>query len=159
MNLDLTGKKAIVCGRSQGLGLATAVELALLGAEVTLLARSEQKLKDALTKLDASKGQHHNYLVADFQIPQLVKNAITGFMSQNKFVHILINNTGGPKGSSSSEATPEEFLQAYKNNLVDNQMLVQEILTSMTNAACGRMVNHIAKEVRKTHTGRGVRQR
>ncbi len=48
MNLDLNGKKAIVCGSTQGLGLATAVELALLGAEVTLMARNEQKLKDAI---------------------------------------------------------------------------------------------------------------
>jgi 3-oxoacyl-[acyl-carrier protein] reductase len=45
MNLDLTGKKAIVCGSTQGLGFASAVELALLGAEVTLMARNEEKLK------------------------------------------------------------------------------------------------------------------
>ena len=46
MNLDLTGKRAVVCGSTQGIGKASAVELALLGANVTLIARDENKLKD-----------------------------------------------------------------------------------------------------------------
>jgi len=68
MNLDLTDKYAIVCGSTQGLGFASAVELALLGANVTLVARNEEKLKDALTHLDSSLQQKHNYVVADFCI-------------------------------------------------------------------------------------------
>ena len=67
MNLDLTGKNAIVCGSTQGLGFASAIELALLGAEVTLMASDEKKLKEAVKKLDITHGQKHNYIVADFQ--------------------------------------------------------------------------------------------
>ena len=48
MNLNLTGKKAIVCGSTQGLDLASAIELALLGASVTLMARNEKKLIEAV---------------------------------------------------------------------------------------------------------------
>jgi len=60
MNLYLTGKKAIVCGSTQGLGLASAVELALLGAEVTLMARNEKKLKEVVKSLETSKiGRAH----------------------------------------------------------------------------------------------------
>ena len=66
MNLDLTGKNAIVCGSTQGLGYASAAELAMLGANVTLLARNEVKLQEAVRKLDVTKGQRHDYLVADF---------------------------------------------------------------------------------------------
>ncbi len=156
MNLDLTGKKAIVCGSTQGLGLATAVELALLGAEVTLMARNEQKLKDAITRLDNSKGQNHNYLVADFQMPQLVKIAITNFMSQNNSVNILINNTGGPKGGSITEATPEDFLQAFNSHLICNQILVQETLPSMKASGYGRIVNIISTSVKQPIAGLGV---
>lgn len=156
MNLDLSGKKAIVCGSNQGLGLATAVELALLGAEVTLMARNEQKLKDAITKLDNSKGQNHNYLVADFQMPQLVKIAITNFMSQNNSVNILINNTGGPKGGSITGATPEDFLQAFNSHLICNQILVQAILPSMKASGYGRIVNIISTSVKQPIAGLGV---
>ena len=51
MELDLTGKHALVCGGSQGIGLATALELAQLGADVTLLARREEALRDAVASL------------------------------------------------------------------------------------------------------------
>lgn len=156
MNLDLTGKKAIVCGSTQGLGLAVAIELALLGAEVTLMARDEIKLKDAITKLDISKGQHHNYLIADFQIPQLVKNAIRNFMSKGNVVNILINNTGGPKGGSIAEATPEDFLLAFNSHLICNQILVQETLPSMKASGYGRIVNIISTSVKQPIAGLGV---
>ena len=53
MNLDLTNKFAIVCGSTQGLGYASAVELALLGANVTLVARNEEKLQEALNRISA----------------------------------------------------------------------------------------------------------
>jgi 3-oxoacyl-[acyl-carrier protein] reductase len=66
MNLNLVGKKAIVCGSTQGLGLASAIELSLLGANLTLISRNEEKLQAALTQLDTSKNQQHGYLVADF---------------------------------------------------------------------------------------------
>ncbi len=156
MNLDLTGKKAIVCGSTQGLGFATAVELALLGAEITLMARNEVRLKETALKLDRSKGQNHNYLIADFQQPQEVRTAITSFISQNKSVNILINNTGGPKGGDITEATPEEFLQAFNSHLICNQILVQEVLPSMKASGYGRIVNIISTSVKQPIPGLGV---
>jgi 3-oxoacyl-[acyl-carrier protein] reductase len=60
MNLDLTNKTALVCGASQGLGLACATELALLGANVIAASRNEEKLKAAVDQLDTSKGQQHS---------------------------------------------------------------------------------------------------
>ena len=156
MNLDLTGKKAVVCGSTQGLGFASATELALLGAEITLMARSEEKLKEAVSKLDSSKGQNHNYLVADFQIPQLVKNAISEFISKGSIINILVNNTGGPKGGRITEATPEDFLQAFNSHLVCNQLLVQEILSSMKKSGYGRIINIISTSVKEPIPGLGV---
>ncbi len=46
MNINLINKRAIVCGSTQGIGKATAIELANLGANVTLIARDNEKLKD-----------------------------------------------------------------------------------------------------------------
>ena len=74
MNLDLTGKRAIVCGSTQGIGKASAIELALLGASITLVARNEEKLKAVLTELQTSNDQKHDYIVADFSFPDDLKS-------------------------------------------------------------------------------------
>ncbi len=76
MNLSLEGKFAIVCGSTQGIGLAIAEELALLGANCTLVARNEAALKEAIIKLDTQLRQQHGYLVADFSKPEEVRKVL-----------------------------------------------------------------------------------
>ena len=66
MNLDLKHKQAIVCGSTQGIGKAIALELANLGASVTLIARNEEALKATKLELNTSAGQLHSYLCVDF---------------------------------------------------------------------------------------------
>jgi Short-chain dehydrogenases of various substrate specificities len=73
MHLSLEGKNAVICGSSQGIGLAIAEELALLGANCTLMARNESRLQAAVSTLDTSMRQQHGYLVADFDDTEAVK--------------------------------------------------------------------------------------
>jgi 3-oxoacyl-[acyl-carrier protein] reductase len=156
MNLDLTGKYAIVCGSTQGLGFASAIELALLGANVTLVARSEEKLKEIVTKLDTSKQQKHTYFVADFQFPEQVKSAVEKHLTQHTVVNILVNNTGGPKGGPAMDAATDEYLQAFNSHLICNQILVQAVLPSMKAAGYGRIINIISIGVKQPVPGLGV---
>ncbi|GAA4407167.1 SDR family oxidoreductase [Nibrella viscosa] len=156
MNLDLTGKTAIVCGSTQGIGKASAVELALLGANVTLFARNEEKLREVVQELDSSKGQTHRYLVADFSHPEQVKAAIDQYLSEFPDVHILINNTGGPAGGPLIDARPEVFMQTFAAHLINNQNLVQAVVPSMKKAQYGRIVNIISTSVKQPIVGLGV---
>jgi 3-oxoacyl-[acyl-carrier protein] reductase len=156
MNLDLTGKKAMVCGSTQGLGFASAVELALLGAEVTLMARNEEKLKEAIKKLDTSFGQKHKYIVADFQSPEVVENSINNYLANKNIVNILVNNTGGPKGGNAVDAIPEEFLQAFNSHVICNHILMKAILPSMKASGYGRIVNIISTSVKEPIPGLAV---
>src|SRR5215204_869582 len=96
MNLDLSGKTALVCGSTQGIGKASAIELASLGANVILAARNEESLKETLKSLDISKGQKHDFLAVDFQTPNKLKEKVENYIATNGAVHILVNNTGGP---------------------------------------------------------------
>jgi 3-oxoacyl-[acyl-carrier protein] reductase len=156
MDLSLINKYAVVCGSTQGLGFASAVELALMGATVTLMARNEEKLIDAVKKLDTSRQQKHNYLVADFQYPEQVKKAIDAHLEKNNIVNILVNNSGGPKGGTAIDANTEEFLLAFKHHLICNQVLAQATVPSMKKSGYGRIINIISTSVKQPIPGLGV---
>ena len=76
MNLDLKNLNAIVCGSTQGIGEASAIQLARLGANITLIARNESKLLNVLNELDISKGQTHGFLCIDFNNPKILKKEV-----------------------------------------------------------------------------------
>jgi 3-oxoacyl-[acyl-carrier protein] reductase len=155
MNLNLEGKTAVVCGSTQGLGWASAAELALLGCNVVLFARNEESLKTALANLPTGKGQQHSYLVADFTETEKVKTVIDGYVKNNT-VHILINNTGGPAGGPALSAKPEEFISAFNNHLINNHNLTQAVVTGMKLAGFGRIINIISTSVKMPLAGLGV---
>ncbi|MEO6188488.1 MAG: SDR family oxidoreductase, partial [Ginsengibacter sp.] len=67
-----------------------------------------------------------------------------------------INNTGGPKGGDITDATTEEFLQAFNSHLICNQILVQHVLPSMKASGYGRIVNIISTSVKQPIPGLGV---
>jgi 3-oxoacyl-[acyl-carrier protein] reductase len=156
MNLDLTGKTALVCGSTQGIGLASAVELALLGANVTLIARNEEKLREAVEDLDTSMGQLHRYIVADFADHENVKEAIQSYLRLCPEVHILVNNTGGPSGGPIIDAEPDQFLKTFQMHVINNQFLAQAVVPSMKKAGYGRIVNIISTSVKQPIIGLGV---
>ncbi len=156
MNLDLTGKTALVGGSTQGIGRATAIELALLGATVVLMARNEDTLREATGTLPAAHGQTHRYLVADFSQPGAVSVAIAQHLALHPDLHILINNTGGPAGGPLIDAEPEEFIQTFHNHLLNNQALVQAVVPAMRRAGYGRIVNIISTSVKQPIVGLGV---
>ena len=155
MNLDLTGKRALVCGSTQGIGKASAIELAALGASVTLIARDEIKLKNTIRELLTKPGQQHDHLVADFNFPENLKSIIEKYAVEN-LVHILVNNTGGPPGGPALSATLEEFTKAFSSHLLCNQILVQALAPGMKKEGYGRIINVISTSVKMPIRGLGV---
>ncbi len=156
MNLDLTGKTALVCGSTQGIGRASALELALLGANVVLMARNEEALQTTLTELDTSRGQQHHYSMADFGQPGSVSEGIKKLLTKTPVIHILINNTGGPAGGPLIEAQADAFIQTFHNHLLNNQALVQAVVPGMREAGYGRIINIISTSVKQPIVGLGV---
>jgi 3-oxoacyl-[acyl-carrier protein] reductase len=155
MNLSLRGKNALVGGASAGIGRAVAQELALLGANVTLLARTESALQAAVAELDLTQGQQHGYLVVDFADSSTLLHQVNGLLTQQPF-HVLINNTGGPPGGPITAATPDALLTAYHNHLICNQLLAQALLPGMRSEGYGRIINIISTSVKEPLEGLGV---
>lgn len=156
MNLDLKNKRALVCGSTQGIGKAAAMELAAMGAHVILVARNEQSLKTAKAELPNNGSQLHSYLCVDFGNAQQLKELVEQFIQRTGPVHILVNNTGGPPAGPAHTATTDEFLTAFNNHLVCNHLLVQACLPGMKNQAYGRIVNVISTSVKAPLPNLGV---
>jgi 3-oxoacyl-[acyl-carrier protein] reductase len=156
MNLDLTNKTALVGGASQGLGAAIAKELALLGANIVLMARNESKLKDVAASLDTSKQQEHSYIVADTSEPANVKVKVEKLLETGKRIHILINNTGGPSSGPMTDTKPEDLETAFRSQVITGQVLVQALLEGMKAEGFGRIVNITSTSVKEPITGLGI---
>lgn len=155
MNLNLKNKNALICGSTQGIGKACAIEIARLGANVTLMARDEKKLKEVVKKLNTSKKQKHNYIVADFSKSKEFKKKVEEHVKP-KIIHILLNNTGGPSGGPIIDAKTEEFTQAFSNHLICNHILVQSVVEGMKKEKYGRIINIISTSVKQPIKGLGV---
>ncbi|WP_438422371.1 SDR family oxidoreductase [Aquimarina macrocephali] len=153
MNLGLTHKNALVCGSTQGIGKASAKQLAELGANITLVARNEEKLQNVLTELATDQGQSHNYIVADFQNPESLQQKIS---ATEQVFHILVNNTGGPAGGPVFNASIEEFERAFTQHLKCNHILAQTVVPGMKKEGYGRIINIISTSVKQPLNGLGV---
>lgn len=155
MKLDLQGRHALVCGASAGIGKAAAMELAALGANVTLLARNAATLQTALDQLDTRQGQRHRFLVCDLSDATNIGLQVASLLSESP-VHILVNNAGGPPGGPITQAAEQDFMQALQRHLFANQQLAQLVLPGMKASGFGRIINIISTSVKEPLDGLGV---
>jgi 3-oxoacyl-[acyl-carrier protein] reductase len=146
MDMTLKGKTALVCGSTQGIGKAAAMELATMGASVVLLARNGKKLAEVAAELPVTPSSSHSFIEADFSNTASVKKAVHAL--EGKTVHILVNNTGGPPSGPIVNAKEEEFVQAFNNHLLCNHILAQAVIPSMKAAGYGRIINIISTSVK-----------
>lgn len=155
MKLNLQNKNALVCGSTQGIGKATAIGLAHQGANITLIARNESKLKEVLAQLP-NENQQHRYIVADFQHPSDIKSKLDDYLNEHVGFHILINNTGGPQGGAIFDAQIASFEKAFTQHLKCNHVLVQTVVSGMKGFGYGRIINIISTSVKQPLDGLGV---
>ena len=156
MDLDLTGKHALVCGASQGIGLASAIELAKLGADVTLLARREDVLAELAGQLPRTHAaQRHDWIAADVNGTATLRATVDALVAWHP-VHILINNSGGPPPGTVRGAGEDAFLAAYRAHLLANQALAEAVVPGMLQDGYGRIVNIISTSVKEPIPGIGV---
>jgi len=156
LQLDLSGRHALVCGGSQGIGRAAAIELAQLGAHVTLLARSPDTLELALAALPrVHAAQAHAWLAVDMRDHAALRAKVEALVI-DKPVQILINNTGGPPGGPAHSAKVEEYIAAFQQHLLANHVVLEAVLPGMRGASFGRVINVISTSVKEPIKNLGV---
>ncbi len=156
MDLNLKGKYALVCGSSQGIGMASAIELASLGANVVLMARNEKVLNQVAETLPKNDNSH-DFIVADFSKPKQLKETLEKYLQDNKIdFNILVNNTGGPSGGQIIDASTEAFENTFSQHLINNHIITQALVEGMKRSGYGRIINIISTSVKQPLNGLGV---
>jgi 3-oxoacyl-[acyl-carrier protein] reductase len=155
MDLNLAGRHALVCGASEGIGRATAHELALLGADVTVLSRRADALQAVVASLPRAGTQTHALLAADVADTDGLRAIVDAHVAARP-VHVLMNNTAGPAGGAVHAADEAAFLDTFRRHLLANQTLTQAVLPGMRAAGWGRIVNVISTSVYEPIPNLGV---
>ena len=153
MNISLKNKYALVCGGSKGIGLASAIELSKLGCNVTLLARNPDSLGEAIKQLDKSQGQIHRFISVDQSNPTEVSKRLSTI---GQGFHILVLNSGGPKGGRMIDASLEDLQVGFDSLLLSNQVIVKHSFEYMKKADFGRIINIISIGLKEPIVGLGV---
>ena len=141
MNIQLSSKNALVGAATQGIGAGIALELAKCGANVTVMARNEAKLKKMVSSLPViNSGQKHQYLVADFSNFENYRTIISGYFSHNS-IDILVNNTNGPEPGLALEKNADDYQKAFDllfKTVCETTLLA---LPHMIKQKSGRIIN------------------
>ncbi len=152
MDLSLKGRRALVCGGSKGIGAACAQELALLGAQVTVMARDEGALREVAGGL---AGEGHGWVSADTSDLESVQRAAEKVLRAGP-VHVLVNNTGGPPAGRAVDAEVGAYETAFRQHVGAAQTLTRALLAGMRGAKFGRIINVISTSVKAPIPGLGV---
>lgn len=156
LSASLLGKRALVCGASQGIGRASALALAGAAAELVLLARDAEALREVADEIRAATGRECVTLSVDFREPERVKRLVVELLEERGPIHVLVNNTGGPPGGPILDATAEDFLSAFRMHVLCNHVLAQALTTGMKAVGYGRIINIVSTSVREPIPGLGV---
>ena len=155
-DLPLSGRHALVCGASAGIGQAAAMALAVQGAHITVLARRADRLESLLPVLLDLGAAGADALVADLDDREALAASVSQTIASRGNIHVLVNNTGGPPGGPLLQANEETFLSAFSRHVLASHRLVQLVVPGMAADGYGRIVNVISTSVREPIPNLGV---
>jgi 3-oxoacyl-[acyl-carrier protein] reductase len=148
MDLGISGRKAMICASSRGLGRACAQALAQAGCEVVINGRDEQALEKAASELRAS-GAKVQAVKADVATPE----GQTALFHACPEPDILVNNNAGPPFRDFRALTREQMLDGVIANMVVAIELTQRAIDPMVRRQFGRIVNITSGSVRMPLAG------
>jgi 3-oxoacyl-[acyl-carrier protein] reductase len=152
--MSLRGKWALVCGSSQGIGLAIAKSFASEGVNLVLIARDEDKLLKIKSELE--KRVQIKILALDLTDLKVLEEKLNQLLINLEGIDILINNSGGPKAGPLIEADPKDFLSAFQSHVLAAHVISKSLLPKMKINKFGRIINIISTSVKIPISNLGV---
>jgi 3-oxoacyl-[acyl-carrier protein] reductase len=144
MDLGIKGRKALVCAASKGLGRGCAEALAREGVDVTIVARTENAVRQAAEEIGASAGRPVRWVACDITTPEGRTAALAACPSPD----ILINNAGGPPPGDFRDWDRAAWLRAIDANMLTPIELIRATIDAMIERRFGRIVNITSSAVR-----------
>ena len=146
---SLTGRHAMVCGASRGIGAATAKMLAKAGADVTICARNQSALEELKVELSKLGTGNHQVCIIDLEDTNSIGSKVQSIIAGNGPIHILVNNAGGPPGGPLINNEIEDFEAPFKRHLHASHTLVQLLAPQMKEENFGRIIQIISTSVKE----------
>ncbi|HCI47834.1 MAG TPA: 3-oxoacyl-ACP reductase [Rhodospirillaceae bacterium] len=137
MDLGLTGKTALVCAASKGLGRACAEALAAEGCAVTITARDEAQLIATAREIEAKTGQKVGYVAGDITTEEGQAAALLACPTPD----IMVNNAGGPPPGDFRDWSRDDWIKALDANMLTAIMLSKAVVDGMAARKFGRIIN------------------
>jgi 3-oxoacyl-[acyl-carrier protein] reductase len=149
MDLDISGRTALVMGASRGLGRAVAAALAREGARVAMASRSREALEQAAAEIEGET------VVMEADAADLDRLADLASEVEQALgpIEILVTNTGGPPFGGALDNEQNEWEQAYKSLVLAPRVLIESVLPGMRERGWGRIVNVGSSSVREPIPG------
>jgi 3-oxoacyl-[acyl-carrier protein] reductase len=136
MNLNLEGRRALVCGASSGLGFATALSLATEGCEVVINSRSVTKLNSAADRIEKACGWRPKIAVGDVGS----SDAVDAILDCAGAIDILVSNNGGPRAGRFGDVVESDWMEAGELLLHSAVRLTRGVIDGMVERRFGRLI-------------------
>ena len=137
LDFGISGRKALICASSRGLGYGCAEALAKCGVSLVLNARDEEKLCIACDSLQRKTGAKIDYVAADITTDE-GRNAV---LKKAGRVDILVNNAGGPPKGHFKDWKRDDWIRAIDQNMLTSIEMIKAVIDSMVMNKFGRIVN------------------
>ncbi|PVA11561.1 short-chain dehydrogenase [Pelagivirga sediminicola] len=144
MDMGLTGKRAVVCASSKGLGLGCARALAAEGVDLVMNARGQDALDAAADTIRAEFGVDVTVVAADITTEEGQQAVLKAAGAPD----ILVTNAGGPPPGMWSDWDRDDFIKALDSNMLTPIALMKAVLPGMMERGWGRVVNITSQSVK-----------
>ncbi len=153
MNLNLTGKRALVTAASRGLGYATALGLAREGTSLVICSRDEARIQDAATKIRTETGTRVEAVVADVSSAEEAARLVAHAVSALGGLDIVVHNAGGPPAGDFLSMTDAQWQKAFDQNLMSLVRLVNAAVPELKKAGGGRILTIASSSIKQPIPG------
>jgi 3-oxoacyl-[acyl-carrier protein] reductase len=141
MQINLSGRAAIVTGGSKGLGLAMATRFATSGADVAIVARTAEALKEAVASIEKSAQARVIGIAADVAKAADIQRAYDEAMAAFGKVDIIVNNAGTSRAMPFDKVTDEVLRDDLELKLFAALRLIRLVVPQMKERRFGRIIN------------------